>query len=139
MQNSVCLGWRVPTGVQRAGRNSGQHQRREPRSEIWAFHQVPGRVERLGQAGKGLFWFRPAPPFLSMPLGPSRYTPAGWQGCLPALGQGKWEAPGQAGIEGGVKRVLEPLRLGQDPLEKLGWAFWAGGTSLFAPRCWPLF
>lgn len=62
-----------------------------------------------------------------MPLGPSLYTPAGWQG--------KWEAPGQAGREGAAKRVLEPLKLGQERVGEAGlglqgWAFQAGGTSL---------
>lgn len=38
---SVWLGWWVPTGVQMAGRNSGEHRRQKQGSEIWVFPQVP--------------------------------------------------------------------------------------------------
>lgn len=57
-------------------------------------------------------------------------------GYLPVQGQGKWEAPGQVGIERAAKRVLQPLKLGgtgqwgEAGVGLHGWAFQAGGTSL---------
>lgn len=62
-----------------------------------------------------------------MALGPSLYTPAGWQG--------KWEDPGQVGREGAAKRVLEPLKLGQDRVERPGWGCRAGPSRLEEPVC----
>ena len=142
----IWLTWRLPRRVQRVERNSGEHRRWKHHGKVWVFRQVPltanvrasGRVERRGLARLGKVC--PGccqPPCPSLPLHvpgapPSTSQQAGWGVCQ-LQGSENGRPPSQAEIEGESKRVLEPLRPGQNRLERLGWGSKAGPSRLEEP------
>lgn len=117
----------LPRGVQRGARNSGEHHRRKRHGKVCVFRQVPltapGRAERRGLArlGKVCPGSCQPPPCPSLPLHAPGRTPytqqAGWGVCQ-QQGSVSGRPSSQGGIEGESKRVLEPLRLGQNHLER---------------------
>lgn len=123
---------KVPGGVQRASRNSGEYGRWEGRVRFGCFDRslLGGQRERparQGSVGKGLRWFLPA----TGPL-PSSLRPSGLSrlagGSTPGAGQ--VEGPAGAGAEAAARTVLEPLWLGQRrQLERLGGGYRAGPSS----------
>lgn len=129
---SWLAGEKVPGGVQRAARNSGECGRWEGRIRFGCFDRslLGGQRERpagQGSVGKGLRWFLPA----SGPL-PSSLCPSGLSRLAgrSTLGAGQVEGPALAGAEAEARTVFEPLWLGQSRcLERLGGGYRAGPSS----------
>lgn len=124
---------KIPGGVQRAARNSGEYGRWEGRVRFGCFDRslLGGQRERpatQGSVGKGLRWSCQSPGPSLPPYAP--LASAGWQAGQP-WGQDKWKAPlGWAGAEAAARTVLEPLWLGQRRcLERLGGGYRAGPSS----------